>query len=366
MMFKVRFLFCCRYLLAALAAASTGTAVADDCESFGDYSYLCGPVSAEDLVLVPDTDWLIASGFGGEASMYFIDAREKSWTELYPDDALRAEHDKASFPACPGPPDSGNLVAHGLAIRAGEEGHATLYVVGHGAREAIEVFDVDSGGDVPEVTWIGCVPTPDSMEANSVAAFADGSLLVTIPLHTGFSIETIFAGIPTGAVYSWAPGEQALVKVDGTEMGYANGIETSADGAEFYVASSAHWKVYAFSNTNPARQLRETERLSFVPDNLHMGRDGKLLTAGLETSDPDCGVISMTGPFDLGVFASCNRAFTVLAIDPESMSTTVRASSVAHPKFSNVTMAVEAGDALWIGTFAGDRIAYLSTEDAAD
>ena len=30
----------------------------------------------------------------------------------------------------------------------------------------------------------------------------------------------------------------------------------------------------------------------------------------------------------------------------------------ANPDFSNITMALPVGEELWIGTFAGDRIAY--------
>jgi hypothetical protein len=40
------------------------------------------------------------------------------------------------------------------------------------------------------------------------------------------------------------------------------------------------------------------------------------------------------------------------------MQTSVLASSPAQEHFSNITMALEVGDEPWIGTFAGDRIAY--------
>ena len=91
------------------------------------------------------------------------------------------------------------------------------------------------------------------MEANSVASLADGSLLATIPLHTGIQINEAFAGKQTGAVYAWAPGDAAFKKIEGTEMPYANGIEVSDDGKEFYIASSGLVKILAFSNTRPGR-----------------------------------------------------------------------------------------------------------------
>ena len=221
---------------------------------------------------------------------------------------------------------------------------------------------MDASGDVPVLTWTGCVMTPDGMEANSVASLADGSLLATIPLHTGILINEAFAGKSTGAVYKWSPGDTGFVKIEGTEMPYGNGIEVSDDGQEFYVASSGLQKILAFSNSNPTRLLRSSRALSFVPDNLHMSSDGSLITAGLAMVDPVCGDVQMSLEFDLEEFASCPRPFTVLAVDPQSMQDSVIVSSPAHKHFSNITMALQVGDELWIGTFAGDRIAYRVLE----
>jgi hypothetical protein len=330
----------------------------DNCQDSGDYAFICGPVSAEDLVLVPDTKWIIASGFGGAAALYLIDSGQKTWHSIYPTDELRARHNMTVYGTCPGSPDPNNFVAHGLSIQPGADGHSTLYVVGHGEREAIEVFDVDATGKVPVLTWTGCVVTPDSLAPNSVASLADGSLLATIPLFAGMTITDSLFGKTTGAVFRWSPGDAGFTKVEGTEMPYANGIEASADGKEFYVASSGLRQVLAFSNTNPGRLLRSSEELSVIPDNLHMGSGNTLITAGLEVVDEVCGNILEATEFDLGAFASCPRPFTVFGINPQTMATKVLARSPAQQHFSNVTMALEVGSELWIGTFAGDRIAY--------
>lgn len=316
------------------------------------------PASAKDLVLIPGTKWIIASGFSGNVSLYLVDSEQKTWSSRYPTDGPRARQNMATYGGCPGTPDPNGFVAHGLNIRPGADGHSTLYVVGHGEREAIEVFDVDARGATPVLTWIGCVMTPDGMQANSVASFADGSLVTTIPLHTGILINAAFVGRATGAVYEWSPGNAGFVKIEGTDMPYGNGIEVSHDGEEFYVASSGLQKVLAFSNSNPTRLLRSSKAFSFIPDNLHRGSDGNLLTAGLDIVDPVCGNVLMSLEFDLGTYASCPRPFTVLSIDPQTMQDSVVASSPAQKRFSNITMALEVGSELWIGTFAGDRIAY--------
>ena len=349
-----------------LAATLTAHGADDGCEDVNGYSFVCGPVSAEDLVLIPGTKWVIASGFGGSVSLYLIDSENKTWSDFYPASEPRAVQDMATYGTCPGSPNPNGFVAHGLHIRPGTDGHSTLSVVGHGEREAIEVFDIDASDDVPVLTWKGCVMTPDSMEANSVAALADGSLLVTIPLHTGIAINEALAGTPTGAAYEWSPGDDGFTKIVGTEMPYANGIEVSDDGREFYIASSGLQKVLAFSNSNPAKLLRSTETFSIIPDNLHRGNNGDLITAGLAISDPVCGDVPMSLEFSLEEFASCPRPFSVLAVDPQSMQASELASSPAQQHFSNITMALEVGAELWIGTFAGDRIAYLTRQQVGN
>jgi len=348
----------------ALLACPIAKATATECPRSGQIGFVCGPKNPEDLVLVPGTRWIIASGMAADGALYLVDSERKTWSELYPAGAPRARQDVETYAACPGPPDPARLVSHGLNLRPGSDGHSTLYVVGHGGREAIEVFDVDANGETPVLTWQGCVLTPDGQAANSVASLADGSLLVTIPLYAGVPISDALAGKLTGAVHAWSPGEAGMTMVRGTEAPYANGIEVSADGKEFYVASSGLLAVTAYTNTDPARQLRRTEPLAFVPDNLHMGPDGRLLTAGLNVADPVCGDVVRSEQFSLEKFASCPRPFTVVAVDPQSMQVEVVATGPANAHFSNITMALPVGDELWIGTFGGDRIGYVPTKDA--
>jgi sugar lactone lactonase YvrE len=146
--------------------------------------------------------------------------------------------------------------------------------------------------------------------------------------------------------------------VRGTDLPYANGIEVSTDEQEFYIASSGGHEVIAYSRSNPARQLRTTKPLMFIPDNLHMDSDGRLVTAGLVINDPICGNLDGPEEFDLEKFASCPRPFIVRAIDPKTMEGTDLAKSAAIPQFSNITMGLQVGEDIWIGTFAGDRIAH--------
>ena len=54
-----------------------------------------------------------------------------------------------------------------------------------GDREAIEMFNVDIRGDVPQVTWVGCVIAPEPIGLNSVRGFQDGGFITTNFLARG-------------------------------------------------------------------------------------------------------------------------------------------------------------------------------------
>ena len=217
-------------------------------------------------------------------------------------------------------------ITHGLNLRAGANGHSTLYAVGHGAREAIEVFDVDATGAKPALTWKGCVPMPEGLAANSVASFADGSLVATVLLMPGKTFADSVAKKPTGAVYEWAPGKKGFEQIRGSELPGNNGIEVSADGKEIFVVSSGFQTIVAFSHANPTKQLRTTRPLPFTPDNVHMGEDGRLLTAGMKNDVPECG--GAPGPqHSLEKLSTCPRGFMALAIDPKTMKDTLVAES---------------------------------------
>ena len=344
-------------LLAVLSYACTARAADDNCAAAGGLEFVCGVANAEDLVLVPGTQWILASGMAAGASVSAIDARAGTSTGVYPGAQPQAKHDAASFPDCATPPTAGALQTHGLNLRPGSGGHSTLYAVAHGARESIEVFDVDATDAKPALTWKGCVPMPDGLAANSVASFADGSIVATVLLMPGKTFADSVARKPTGAVYEWSPGKRGFTLVQGTELPGNNGIETSADGREIYVVSSGFQTIVAFSHANPAKQLRTTQPLPITPDNVHRAPDGRLLTAGMANDVPECG--GPPGPkHDLEKLAACPRGTIAIAIDPATMKDTVLVKTPAIPSFSNATMVLTLDKQFWIGTFSGDRVGH--------
>jgi hypothetical protein len=338
--------------LVVLGWIAVGAQAQSSCAPTGDVSYVCGPKNPEDLVLVPGTQWIVSSGMAEGAGFYLVDSRSGDFTPL----PFTAQPD-TTFAGCAAPPAVQSFNSHGLNVRAAGPNRARLYVVGHGAREAIEIFDIDAAGARPTLTWRGCVPMPNGLAANSVASFADGSIVATVLFMPGTTFaDAIVALKPTGAVFEWSPGKAGFELVRGTELPANNGIEVSADGREIYVASSGLQTIVAFSHSNPARQLRTTRPLGFTPDNVHLAPDGRLVTAGMANDVPECGG-APGAEHDIEKLSRCPRPTIAVAIDPATMQDTVIATTSATPAFSNATMVLPVGREAWIGTFSGDRIA---------
>ena len=224
------FVAAARTLLHAQAPAS--------CAPAGGLHFICGIQNPEDLVPVPNSRWLFASGMADGSGLHLIDTSAKKVSTLYGGGKGSARADRTRFANCPAPLDSKLAHLHGLSLRPSTSGHYTLYATNHGGRESIEVFDVDAAAASPSATWIGCVLMPEKLPANSVAVFKDGTILATVLITPDRTFEDAFAGRITGVVYQWTPGAAGFKKLAGTELSANNGIETSADDRSFYVVST--------------------------------------------------------------------------------------------------------------------------------
>jgi hypothetical protein len=328
------------------------------CAPAAGLTFICGLQNPEDLVLVPGTRWLLTSGMAPGAGLNAVDTQAKTVRSLYAPGTAAARVDRARFAGCPGPLDATQAVLHGLALRPAAGGAYTVYATNHGGRESIEVFELNVGpggtAAMPSATWIGCVLLPPTLAANSVAAFSDGTLVATVLMLPGRTFEDAFAMRNTGIVLQWTPGTPAFVELKGTELVANNGIETSPDDREFYVASTPTRRVYAFSRARPGDgPLRFAQLQDFGPDNVRFTADNRLITAGLIDDEPACG----GRPKDeQGI--RCPMGYAVATIDPRTMTATEIARGQRTPSFTGTAMAAVVGNELWLGSFLADRLAY--------
>lgn len=340
----------------AIPASSPAAPQEAGCKAEGGFNFICGPQRPEDIVTLPGERWLVASGMAKDGGLHLIDVRNKRWQRWT---AAFSGTPDPQFPDCRQPPAPAHFIAHGLALVAGRTGKARLYVTGHGDREAVEIFDIESKGAKPALAWRGCLLAPKGVEFNSVAAARDGTVLATaLHLH-GKSLADAFEGKATGAIFEWRPGYSAFREIAGTSLPANNGIALSQDAKTVYVAASGARQVVAFRRGKNWRKLWAIPVGNLLPDNLRWGPDGKLYTAGMVDDEPGCGgpVRSKGGAVDL---MSCARGFAVAAISPRTR--TVHAVLESRPLggYAGTATAVPAGGYLWMSSFSVDRLAYRS------
>jgi len=340
---------------AAICGVESIRAQAPACAPAGGLNFVCGVQNAEDLVTVPNSRWMVASGMAPGSGLHIVDTQAKTVRNLYAVGTANARPDKTKYASCPGPLDAKQAMLHGLALRPAANGRYTVYATNHGGRESVEVFELDTSGASPAATWVGCVVTPDKMALNSVAAFTDGSLVATVLILPGKTFEDAFAQKNTGVVLAWKPGDKTFQALPGTELSANNGIETSPDDREFYVASTTTKRIIAFSRTAPYKPLRTAQLKEFGPDNVRWTADNRLITAGMIDNEPACGGAPKT---EEGI--RCPRGYVVVTIDPKTMAVTEIARGPATPSFTGTAIAMRVGNELWLGSFFSDRIAYRS------
>jgi len=297
-------------------------------------NYVCSQRGPEDLMAM-GRDWAVASAYEGAGGVALIRIRDRTTITAYPAATAKEQLDAKAYPGCPGPP-RGAFTTHGVYVAPGDGPVHKLFVVGHGARESIEVFNADTRGATPVLTWVGCVIAPGNIGLNSVRGLPDGGFITTNFLPRDQQMQTMMTGVKNGELWEWhaASGWQ---KIPGSEASGANGVEISADGKTLYVAawgSQTFFKVSRGAGT-PVRQDID---LGFRIDNIHWTKDGKsLLGAGQVGQD-----------------------WRVVRIDPATMKVEQIFAQDDMPGFGGGTVALEVGNTLWVGSYRGDRIAIVT------
>jgi sugar lactone lactonase YvrE len=313
------------------------------CTPQGNVQYVCGLTSPEDLVLVPGGNWLIASEYGGTGGIRVINVHDKTTTLAYPTAEAKDKLDKKTYDTCPGPPDAADkamFTTHGMALREGKSSQHTLYVVHHGKRESIEVFQVDARGKQPILTWIGCAVAPDPIGLNEVVPLPDGGFIGTdfLARNDPGARARMTAGEVNGALWEWHTGK-GWKKVPGSEASGANGLELSKDGKTIYVAAWGSQSFFRLTlNQKPAK--RDDITLGFRADNVRWAPDGQLYVTGQ-------GMMGQT------------QTSNIVKVDPKTMKVTEILTQANNNAFGAGTVTVQIGSELWVGSYRGDRVAIF-------
>ena len=346
-------LLICMYVMFAMSAQAA------DCTAHNGMEPFCTVEKPEDMESIGQ--WVLISEYGSldgshAGRLTLFNPTNNATRVLYPagNDAAATDSQPAwGDAACQTPPGA-QLSPHGIHHSAlgGEE---RLYVVSHGGREAVELFEILNAGDFDTfaLQWRGCVPAPDGSWINDVVGLGNGALAVTHMVSKGISEEALIeaetAQATTGAVFEWQPA-QGWHKVPNSDGSLPNGLEVSTDGSTLFINEYLGDRVTALERAS-GRRLWQTPVDG--PDNSSWAVDGRLLVASHLVTLEEVFHCTQT-PLTM-----CPLAYTIVALEAD----TGYASTVFRDNEPSViggaTIALDHDGWLYLGSFVGDRMARV-------
>ncbi|HKX77483.1 MAG TPA: hypothetical protein VJM34_03080 [Novosphingobium sp.] len=305
--------------------------------------------NVEDMVVLPGGHWLIASSMSSddvEAGLYIVETATARFEQAYPSKPVakvglppKVAQSNVTDP-CATELAPAEFSGHGISYQSKTSKHGELYVVNHGARESIEIFDVQlrrTGTAAPTLTWKGCIFAPHGTVGNAVVSTQNGRVYATV--------TPVVDGLPrTGNIRYWTPSD-GWTALPGSEVNVPTGLMASRDGQKLYVSSFVDRKVIELSlGGNPAR--REVA-VKFGADNLSVANDGALLVGGLEGNPADIMRLCRTsdGPH-------CTFTGYLARLDPKSL--VVTCTLELGPTVT--TTAAQVGPLVWLGSSRAPKI----------
>ncbi len=296
---------------------------------------LCGFANPADIEYAAGAGVVLVSerrrelgGDGGGISALIVGSNgpTQPW-RIWPTGNRRSDHGPVrglrllGDPQCTEPPAPHTFSPHGIAARTGiVKGVVRVAVVGHGAREAVEIFDVYGSGRQSRMTWRGCVPLEKNRAADDVVIVGPQEFIVASDVAIARGAEGVFYriakrfGSSQGHLAHWRPGKGWRV-LEGTVGPTINGLVLSQHGHSVLYSESSTGELKRMGWKRRARKHpRERLRIGGRPDNLNMAPDGKVLL-----------ITHLNGAAsNLCKFGNlpCRSDWSLLEIDPTRMKAT--------------------------------------------
>ncbi len=250
------------------------------------------------------------------------------------------------------------LSPHGIHLSRRPDGRRQLLVVNHGRRESVEWYEVlRTSSSNPlrraELRWRGCVLGPaENAHLNDVAATPEGGFVVSHmqDMHQPQWkwIVNALLRLETGQVWEWHPAT-GYRPLPGTRGTLPNGVQLSLDGEHLFL------NLYG---ENKLRKVRRSDGQILAEvklvhaDNSTWTPEGKLLVA---SHTAPMSHLSTCLELEEG---ACGFEFALVSVAPDTLETETIFRHRGAP-MGGVTVALQTEGQIWMGSFAGDRVAYI-------
>ncbi|MFT4819554.1 MAG: hypothetical protein ACI8PP_003112 [Candidatus Pseudothioglobus sp.] len=323
------------------------------CEEVANISPVCGFQNPEDLVAVPDSEFLVVSEMGAfltdaPGTMSLLDIKNNQRAPLAIDwDTKGPRWGDAACVA----PDTEKFSPHGIDLMTRTDGRHQLLVVNHG-NEQVEFFELLAAGGDSRIVWKGCAKPGNDAFMNDVASLNDGGFFVTHMWNKSTPFETVVAQFGAGEKIGWVWEWQAasgFTKLPGSDELMPNGITISQDNTKLFV------NIYLANKTIKVDRLSgkvEGEISVRSPDNIVIDAAGDLWIAS-HLNDP------INERCEDGHAGPCLLEFQVIKADSEHMTSEVAFHHKGDP-MGYATVALPHNGRLYLGSASGDRIASIA------
>lgn len=319
---------------------------------------ICGLRNPEDVVRLGSSRFAIASSLARApdslSHLYLVNLASKIAAPIVPTMSPEARH--SLDPRCAAPRNFATLITHGLSSRSDGPDHGRLYVVNHGGKQSIEMFEWRVRGKNVALTWRGCVYVPPTVLANAVAPLPHGVAVTSFGSRDDPKMANLVAGRPSGFVMIWSEGT-GWVHLKGSNLPGDNGIESSPDGRTLYVNAWTDNALWILSKGGKPAVMR-VPLGNFHPDNVHWQHDGTLLIAG---EVGDASRILSCGPRKI-----CGTPSMFVVFNPARGSIVAREFVPPTEHFGAASTAIRYRGRYWLSSFLGDRLFEVPATPAAN
>lgn len=349
--------------LSGLTACNNPDAIIHDCKSTEDIEAICHFQNPEDMERLPDGRTLLISQMGNMAgslsgNLVAFHTGTQTITPLFAPSSMNvtAEAPTENWGAdCPGMPGV-EFSPHGISLKQRHDDRWQLAVINHGKRESVEMFEVLPAGQSFILEWRGCVIPSDGLYMNDVALLKNGGFVashmfdrhspVVFGLQTGMWKSQL--GMDTGYVFEWLPDHPDTFRVLAESHGpFINGILISADDSKVFASVYAGNEIRRLDRVS-GKQTGKTDVVQV--DNMAWDQQGSILAASHTGSKLD----QLACTKNHG--KTCGFGYTIVRIHPESMASENIFVHKGGAPMGAATVAVQTADALYLGSFTGNRI----------